>query len=107
MATATVVRYLPAKIWVESGVMGERVVVVQHEGCEAFDYAVFNYDYRYTSNSGTWEAAHRLAVALGAAEPVETRQRSFEFLMPTAEQLREQIAGLQEMLKRVEAPKAA
>ena len=72
-----IVEILPTKVWIESGMMGERVVMVQHEGFHAFAYAVFNYDYAYTSNSGTWEAANRLALALGATEPVEQRLREY------------------------------
>lgn len=98
--TATLVKVYPTRIWIESGMMGERVVVLQHEGCEPFDYATFGYDYRYTSNSGTWEAARSLALALGATEPVEQRQRDFHF--PTADELREQIKGMQEMLAGLE-----
>lgn len=101
LPTVTVVKMLPTRIWVESGMMGERVVVLQHEGCEPFDYATFGYDYRYTSNSGTWDAARSLAIALGATEPVEQRQRKFP-QMPTADELREQINCLQEMLADIE-----
>lgn len=99
--TATVVEILPTRIWVESGMMGERVVVMQHEGCEPFDYATFGYDYRYTSNGGTWDAAHRLAVALGATEPVEHRQRPFP-AMPTADETRAQIKMMQDHLASLE-----
>ena len=95
-----VVKVFPTRIWIESGMMGERVVVLQHEGCEPFDYAVFGYDYRYTSNATTWEAAHSLALALGAKEPVEQRHRELKF--PTADELREQITGMQDMLARIE-----
>lgn len=103
--TATLVEILPTRVWVESGMLGERVVVMQHEGCEPFDYAVFGYDYRYTSNSGTWDAAHSLALALGATEPVEHRTRDLA-PMPTAGELREQIKLMQDMLADMEAPNA-
>jgi hypothetical protein len=91
--TATVVKVLPTRIWIESGIMGERVVVAQHEGYEPFDYATFWYDYRYTSNMGTWDAARNLAIALGAVEPVEERHRGFD-------------AALQELLSAPEQKKA-
>lgn len=74
MRTATVVKVYPTAIWIESGWCGERRVMMQHEGCEPFAYATFGYDYRYTSNAGTWAAAHALALSLGAKEPVEQRQ---------------------------------
>ena len=73
--THTIVEILPTKIWIESGIFGERVVVMQHDGHEPFDYAVFNYNYAYTSNAGTWEAANKLALWLGATEPIEQRKR--------------------------------
>lgn len=76
--TAQIVEILPTKIWIESGMLGERVVVMRHEGCNAFDYAVFNYDHQYTSNSTTWQAATNLALALGALEPIEHCQRAFK-----------------------------
>jgi hypothetical protein len=96
----TVVKVYPTRIWIENGIGGERIVVVQHEGCDPFDYAVFGYDYRYTSNAGTWEAAHSLALSLGATEPVETRQRGLG-AMPTADWLRERIGAMQETLARL------
>lgn len=63
----------PTKIWIENGLFGERTVMVQHEGCDPFPYAVFGYDYRYTDNATTWRRAHDLAVSLGATQPVEVR----------------------------------
>jgi hypothetical protein len=88
---------LPTRIWIENGMCGERVVVLQHQDCDPFDYAVFGYDYRYTSNAGTWEAANTLALALGATEPVEKRTRS---LPPasTPDELREHLKMIQELL---------
>lgn len=100
---ATIVKVLPTQIWVESDMLGGRHVVLQHEGCEAFTYASFHYDYSYTSNSGTWDAAHSLALALGATEPVENKQRPFA-PMPTQDELREQIKELQELLKATDEP---
>ncbi len=100
--TAEVVEMLPTKVWVESDMMGARHVVMHHQGYgEPFTYASFHYDYAYTSNAGTWDAAHRLALALGATEPVEQRQREFP-PMPTADELREQIRLRQEMLAGLE-----
>lgn len=95
--TVRVVEILPTRVWIESDMMGARHVVMHHEGFgEPFTYASFHYDYAYTSNSGTWDAAERLALALGATEPVEERQRDFHF--QTAEELREQIKDMQDML---------
>lgn len=69
------VRILPTRVWVENDFFGGRHVMLQHEGLEPFTYASFHYDWRYTSNSGTWDAACRLAASLGAQEPVESRMR--------------------------------
>ena len=75
--TAKVVEILPTKVWIESDMMGARHVVMHHQGYgEPFTYASFHYDYAYTSNAGTWDAAHSLALALGATEPVEQRARA-------------------------------
>lgn len=96
------VEILPTKVWIESDMMGSRHVLMHHQGYgEPFTYASFHYSYAYTSNAGTWEAAHRLALALGATDPVEERQREFP-LMPTADELREQIKRMQEMLADLE-----
>ena len=94
---ATIVEILPTKIWVENDMIGARHVVMHHKGVgEPFTYATFHYHNAYTSNSGTYSAAENLARALGASEPIEHRTRSLE--MPTASELREQIAGMNEML---------
>ena len=79
IGTATLVEILPTAIWIESDMLGSRHVVLQHQGHEPFTYASFHYDYRYTSNSGTYSAAEQLALALGATKPIEHRQRPFRF----------------------------
>ena len=99
--TAKVVKVLPTKVWIESDMMGSRHVVLHHQGFgEPFTYASFHYDYAYTSNSGIADAANRLAVSLGATEPVEQRRREIHF--PTADELREQIKLMQYELARME-----
>ncbi len=70
--TAQVVKIYPTFIWIESGIFGERRVMLQHEGHKPFTYATFAYDYAYTSNAGTWAEATKLALSLGATEPVPT-----------------------------------
>lgn len=97
---ATLVEILPTRIWIESDMMGARHVMLQHEGMQPFTYASFHYDYAYTSNSGTWAAAHSLALSLGAAEPVEARNR--EFKLPTADEIREEIKLMSAELARME-----
>lgn len=96
--TGQIVEILPTRIWIESDIMGARHVVMHHQGYgEPFTYASFYYDYAYTSNGGTLDAANRLALSLGATEPVEQRLRYMKF--PTADDLREEITAMQEMLE--------
>jgi hypothetical protein len=75
----TLVRILPTAIWIEDDIFGARHVMCQHEGCEPFCYASFHYDYAYTSNASTHAAATKLALELGATEPVEKRMRPIVF----------------------------
>ena len=97
---ATLVEILPTKVWIENGMMGERVVMLQHEGCEPFEYCVFNYDYRYTSNACTAIAAENMARFLGATDPMEHRSRNYT--APTADELREQLSMITEALANFE-----
>ena len=102
-APAKVVEILPTRIWIESDMMGSRHVMVHHEGFgDPFTYATFHYNYAYTSNAGTWDAANSLALSLGATEPVQQKSRGLH--IPTAEELREEIALMQEALADMEAP---
>jgi len=90
------VTVLQASIWIENGLFGERAVMVQHEGCDPFEYAVFNYAYGYTDNASTLRAATNLALSLGATEPIEMRSRKLS--IPTRGDIEAQIASLQECL---------
>lgn len=102
IASATVVEILPKRIWIESDMMGSRHVVMHHQGFgEPFTFASFHYNYAYTSNAGTWEAAQSLALSLGATEPVEHRYRGPH--VPSADELREEIKLMQEALADMEA----
>jgi hypothetical protein len=85
-------------VWIERDMLGARHVMLQHETCEPFTYATFNYNYMYTSNAGTHAAATALALSLGATEPVEERRRQMD--EPTFDEIREHIAMLQDMLDR-------
>lgn len=98
---ATLVEILPTQIWIENGICGDRSVVLQHQGMEPFVYARFGYNYAYTSNAGTWDAAQQMALSLGATEPIEVRSGAFPE-MPTADELREQIAELTDLLATLE-----
>jgi hypothetical protein len=77
IGTATLVHVYGKRVWIESDLWGSRHVVVQHDapGEEPFTYCSFHYDYRHTCNSGTMGEARRMALALGATEPVEERHR--------------------------------
>ena len=77
METVKVVRVYERKVWVEGDMMGDKHVMVQHQapGCEPFCYCSFHYDYAYTDNASIRNAAERMALALGATEPVEFRTR--------------------------------
>lgn len=102
MEQVTLVEVLPTRIWVESDMMGARHVVMHHQDFgEPFTYATFHYDYAYTSNSGTHAAAENLARALGADEPIEHSHRDMK--TPSAAEVREQIASMQEYLAGLEA----
>ncbi len=72
----TIEKVVPTRVWIEDDFLGARHVMVQHEGMHAFEYATFNYDYAYTSNSDTWKASEAIAVSLGATTPVEHKQRA-------------------------------
>ena len=74
------VELIPRSIWIESDLFGGRHVVCQDDGYPPFTYATFNYNYAFTSNAGTWAEAVKLAVSLGAVEPVEERSRANDFL---------------------------
>lgn len=77
MRTATIVKTYPTKVWIESDFMGDRHVMMQHQAPdeEPFCYATFHYHHHYTCNSMTMRAATKLALDLGATEPVEERHR--------------------------------
>jgi len=97
---AVLVEIIPTTIWIESGMCGERVVMVQHTGSYPFEYACFNYDYQYTHNSGTLAAAEGIARQLGAADPIEHRQRKLE--LPTVAIVRDKIAKWSAVLAEME-----
>lgn len=102
LSAAVLVEVFPTKVWIESDLFGGRHVVLHHHGSgKPFTYASFHYNYAYTSNSGTWEAAHRLALALGATEPVEDRILGLK--RPTADDLRAEIASMQKMLANIDS----
>ena len=93
---ATIVEILPTKIWIESDMFGARHVMMQHQGCEPFTYCSFGYNYAYTSNVGTHEAAVSMAKSLGAVEPIEQKHRPMK--MPTRKEMLAEIDALQKCL---------
>lgn len=76
--TVEVAKVFKKKVWVEGDFMGDKHVMVQHQaaGCEPFCYCSFFYDYGYTDNATIRRAAEKMALALGAQEPVEFRERA-------------------------------
>jgi hypothetical protein len=77
MEIASVAEVKKKKVWVEADIMGDKHVMVQHQApeFEPFCYCSFHYDYGYTDNASIRSAASRMAIALGAVEPVEFRNR--------------------------------
>jgi hypothetical protein len=76
----TLVHVYERKIWIESDIWGNRSVMVQHDapGEEPFCYCTFGYDYSHTSNSAQLREAERMALWLGAKEPIEHRARALD-----------------------------
>jgi hypothetical protein len=72
------VQVIPTAFWIEDDILGDRHVILQHEGSDAFVYASFRYDYAYTSSAIIRAQAKALAISLGATEPVEERSRMFK-----------------------------
>lgn len=99
MQRVEIVRMCKTDVWIEDDFFGGRQVVVQHEGCDPFTYASFNYDYRYTSNAGTLSAATELAMQLGATTPVARKSRAPEAL--NKEKIKRQIEALQDLLLKL------
>lgn len=77
METVEVLKIYANDVWVESDFCGGKHVMIQSQmpGTEPFCYCSFNYDYAYTSNASIRHAASSMALALGATEPVEFRER--------------------------------
>jgi hypothetical protein len=75
-----IVEILKNKVWVESDIIGSRHVMIQQGDSEPFQYASFYYDYRFTSNAHIAQQADKLAISLGASEPVECRVRTIDIL---------------------------
>ena len=65
------------KVWVESDILGAKHVMIQHDDGEhePFTYCTFHYGYGYTDNSSVWRSAEKMAIALGAKDPVEQKSR--------------------------------
>lgn len=68
--TAKITNVFKTEIWIENHFIGSKSVMIQHEGCEPFCYCTFNYNYQYTDNSSIKRAAEKMAISLGAKEPV-------------------------------------
>lgn len=75
---AEIIEIFNPTVWIESDFLGDKHVVVQHEGGDPFTYATFHYDHEQTSSSVILNQAEKLAVELGAKEPVEVRHRALK-----------------------------
>jgi len=95
-----IVKFLPTQVWIESDMFGGKHVMRKHEGMEPFCYCSFFYDYTHTSNGQIHREAIAMALSLGAEEPVEERARSLQF--PSLEEMKSEVAALQEAIKDAE-----
>lgn len=80
LKTAEIVKVYEIKVWVEGDVMGGKHVMVQYQapGEEPFCYCSFRYNYAYTDNASIRSAAEKMAISLGASQPVEFRSRELK-----------------------------
>jgi hypothetical protein len=74
-----IIKTFERKVWIESDFTGAKHVMAQYDDgkSEPFCYCTFNYDYAHTDNSIIREEAEKMAVRLGATEPIEHRYRPF------------------------------
>jgi hypothetical protein len=66
--TVEIVGMYPTKYWVEKDMFGGAHIMVQHDTMHVFEYASFNYDYAYTSNSGVHNEIVNMMKRFGIAE---------------------------------------
>ena len=78
---AKIVKVYGKSIWVESDLLGAKHVMVKHEDCEPFEYCSFHYDYSHTDNATTRRLAEKIALMLGATDPVEHKHRIKPLIM--------------------------
>lgn len=76
---AKITRVCETKVWIEGDILGSKHVMVQHEGHDPTTYCTFFYDHRYTNNGMIHKAAERVAISIGAKEPVLYERREIEF----------------------------
>lgn len=81
MKEICVIKIYSKSVWIECDISGSRHVMIQHDDgvSDAFCYASFFYDHRYTSNSTTMQCAKNMAISLGAKEPIEIIHREAVF----------------------------
>lgn len=77
----SIVKIIETKIWIESDIAGSKHVVIQHQDGASlpFTYCSFFYNYAFTSNASIRQAAENMAIALGAKEPIEYKERSLKY----------------------------
>lgn len=77
--TGKIVRIEEKKIWLESDILGNKIVMAQYDDDdEPFTYCTFSYDHRFTSGEQQWDEAERVARRIGASGEIERRSRIIE-----------------------------
>ena len=93
LKTVEIVEFAPCGVWIESDMFGARHVMLHHQGHgDPFTYATFHYNYAYTSNAQTRSEAEKLAIELGAKEPVQEKVREWKMPAELSELTRERAA---------------
>lgn len=76
--TVEIVKVYGTQIWVESDILGDYHIMMQHEGDNPFCYVSFHYNYAYTSNAQIHMEIVNMMKRLGVEEKdIEWRNRPF------------------------------
>lgn len=97
ISAAKIVKIISPSIWLEKDFAGDVAVMVGYPDESPFEFAKFNYDYRYTGNANIHAQAEELATSLGAEKPVECRTRAPNILKRSLEEI---ISEIEEEIKQ-------
>jgi len=77
---AITVEVFTSKVWIEGDMMGNHHVMVKHaiKNAEPFNFCSFFYNYAYNDNNSIRAMAEKMAISLGAEEPVKYQIREIE-----------------------------